>query len=151
MKARAVHKAGRMNKLEAAYAQHLQAQVLTGHLRAWFFEAVKLKLADGLACTYTPDFMAIRDDGVVEFHEVKGHWVDDARVKIKCAADKYPFVFCAVTRKGHAWHVESFTDEATEGPTWAEPPFLAEECQTQDKSPDKAKRRAKKQKICPTA
>ena len=114
MKARAVHKKGRMNRLEAAYAQHLQTQVLTGAIESYFFESVKLTLADSLACSYTPDFMVIRADGVVEFHEVKGHWEDDARVKIKVAADKYPFVFYGVTREknkvgGQVWKLEEFT------------------------------------------
>ena len=32
----------------------------------------------------------------MELHEVKGHWQDDARVKIKVAAEQYPFRFVAV-------------------------------------------------------
>lgn len=114
MKARAVHKKGKMNRLEAAYAQHLQSQVLTGAIDAWFFESLKFKLAEN-ACGYTPDFMVVRADGVIEFHEVKGHWEDDARVKIKVAADKFPFVFYGVTRVknkvgGRVWRLEAFTN-----------------------------------------
>lgn len=119
MTARAIHKQGRMNKLEAAYAQHLQLQVLAGRYREWHFEAVKLTLANGLLCTYTPDFMVIRSDNVVEFHEVKGHWEDDARVKIKVAADRFPFVFLGITRNRGEWIAEQFTHEAEQPPDTA--------------------------------
>ena len=51
-------------------------------------------------------------DGQMEAHEVKGFWRDDARAKIKIAADQYPFRFIAVTAKakkaGGGWSVESF-------------------------------------------
>ena len=51
-------------------------------------------------------------DGVIECHEVKGFWQDDARAKIKVAADLYPFRFIAVkarTKKsGGGWEVEAF-------------------------------------------
>ena len=51
-------------------------------------------------------------DGVIECHEVKGFWQDDARAKIKVAADMYPFRFLAVrvkTKKdGGGWAMESF-------------------------------------------
>ena len=38
--------------------------------------------------------------GVLELHECKGFWRDDARVKIKVAASLYPFKFIAVTAAG---------------------------------------------------
>lgn len=65
------------------------------------FEGIKLKLAD--KTYYTPDFFLMRSDGTLECHEVKGHWEDDARVKIKCAAEKFPFRFVAIkaTREGY--------------------------------------------------
>jgi predicted acetyltransferase len=51
-------------------------------------------------------------DGVMELHEVKGYWQDDARAKIKIAADQYPFRFIAIkarTKKsGGGWEVEVF-------------------------------------------
>lgn len=31
----------------------------------------------------------------MECHEVKGFWTDDAKVKIKVAAEQYPFRFIA--------------------------------------------------------
>ena len=55
--------------------------------------SVKLRLAD--KTFYTPDFAVMAGDGFMEMHEVKGFWTDDARVKIKVAADQYPFRFIA--------------------------------------------------------
>ena len=47
--------------------------------------------------------------GRIEIHEVKGFWRDDARVKIKVAAEMFPmFKFIAVTRKGWLWKREEF-------------------------------------------
>jgi len=46
-------------------------------------------------------------------HEVKGFWQDDARVKIKVAADMYPFRFIAVKprakKDGGGWQTEAFS------------------------------------------
>jgi hypothetical protein len=54
----------------------------------------------------------MRADGQIECHEVKGHWMDDARAKIKIAAEMYPFRFLAVRpkakRDGGGWDVEVF-------------------------------------------
>lgn len=103
-------KVGLMNKTEAAYGQHLEALRVAGEV-AWFkFEGVKLRLADNTF--YTPDFAVMRTDGVMELHEVKGFWQDDARVKIKVAADLYPFRFIAIKAKtkkeGGGWALEEF-------------------------------------------
>ncbi|MCD8071173.1 MAG: hypothetical protein LUE08_07315 [Akkermansiaceae bacterium] len=106
---KAARVAGTMNGTERSYSLHLDALKQSGKIRAWFFESVKLGL--GKNCFYTPDFMVIRSDDVVEFHEVKGFWRDDARVKIKVAADKYPFIFVAVQLKGGQWITEQFTKE----------------------------------------
>lgn len=101
---------GEMNKTEAAYAEHLEARKLAGEIAAYWFEAIKLRLADNT--TYTPDFFVMLPNGLLECHEVKGFWRDDAKVKIKVAADKYPFRFIAVTREpkklGGGWKVEEF-------------------------------------------
>ncbi|MGX9983944.1 DUF1064 domain-containing protein [Methylobacterium fujisawaense] len=104
-------KTGQQNKTEAAYGLHLKALEAAGEV-AWFaFEGVKLRLADNTF--YTPDFAVMRADGAMEMHEVKGHWADDARVKIKVAADRFPFRFVAIRelpkRSGFAWEVEDFS------------------------------------------
>ena len=42
-------------------------------------------------------------------HEVKGHWEDDARVKIKVAATQHPwFRFLAVKAGKTGWQYETF-------------------------------------------
>jgi len=51
----------------------------------------------------------IRADGGIELHEVKGHWEDDARVKIKVAATQHPwFRFLAVKAGKTGWQYETF-------------------------------------------
>ena len=103
-------KAGQMNKTEAAYATHLEARK-NAHEVIWYvFEGVTLKLADG--CRYTPDFAVLMADSTIEMHEVKGYWQDDAKAKIKVAADKFPFRFIAVYKQakknGGGWKIEEF-------------------------------------------
>ena len=103
-------KTGEMNKTEAAYMEYLKDRQFVGHI-AWFkFEGIKLRLADNTF--YTPDFAVMLADGQMEAHEVKGFWRDDARAKIKIAADLYPFRFVAIkvkTKKdGGGWEVETF-------------------------------------------
>lgn len=119
--ARVCHKTGEMNQYERAYAALLEKRKLAGEIQEYHFERYKLRL--GQACYYTPDFAVVRADGVMEFHEVKGFWEEDARVKIKAAADQYPHVFVAVTRpKTKAqreltpWVYEYFTKEDTTAP-----------------------------------
>lgn len=99
----------RMNKLEASYAQYLELMRHAGSVQWYAFEAIKLRLADNTY--YTPDFAVIGGmGGRLFFHEVKGFWREDARVKIKVAAEMFPhFGFLAVTReKGGAWKTENF-------------------------------------------
>lgn len=101
------HDAGRMNKLEAAYAAHLAAEQSAGRVIWFAFEALKLRLAD--RTTYEPDFVVLMADGSIELHEVKGHWEDDARVKWKAAGEMYfLFHFVAVTRPRGVWTFERY-------------------------------------------
>jgi len=103
-------KAGAMNKTEAAYDQHLALLQHAGQILWRRFEGLKLRLADNTF--YTPDFAVMAADGVIECHEVKGYWQDDARAKIKIAADQYPFRFIAIKarakKEGGGWEVEAF-------------------------------------------
>jgi hypothetical protein len=100
-------KAGAMNKTEAAYAKMLEARKQAGEVAWYAFEALKFRLADNTF--YTPDFAVMLASGQLEAHEVKGFWADDARVKIKCAAEKFPIQFFAVKKaSGGAWSVEAF-------------------------------------------
>jgi len=103
-------KTGKMNKTELAYSQYLEAQKACGEIAWYKFEAIKLRLAD--STFYTVDFFVMKASGDLEAHEVKGHWMDDARVKIKVAAELFPFRFIAVQKKsnkqGGGWKTEVF-------------------------------------------
>lgn len=104
-------KTGAMNRTEAAYASDLRDAQSLGDILWHRFEGVKLRLADNTF--YTPDFAVMASDGVMEMHEVKGFWQDDARVKIKVAAEQYPFRFKAIKARakkhGGGWAVEDFS------------------------------------------
>lgn len=103
-KAKARRVAGRMNGTEAEYAATFLTKKLHG------FEEITLRIGDD--CRYTPDFWVLADDDVLEFHEVKGFWRDDAKVKIRVAAEKYPqFRFLAWRRVKGTWQRETFGPE----------------------------------------
>lgn len=101
---------GALNRSEQSYASHLETLKQMGQVEWYAFEAVKLRLADNTF--YTPDFCVMAADGVIELHEVKGFWEDDARVKIKVAASLFPFRFRAMKKvpqkDGGGWKAEEF-------------------------------------------
>lgn len=99
-------KSGQMNGTERAYEQTLNLRVKSGEVLWYKFEGIRFVL--GKRCTYTPDFAVMLPDGTMEIHEVKGFWRDDARVKIKIAAELFPFRFIAITKKKGKWEVEEF-------------------------------------------
>lgn len=104
-------KTGQKNKTEQAYELEVLKPAMQDGSVSWYrFEGVKLRLADNTF--YTPDYCVMRSDGTMEMHEVKGFWQDDARVKIKVAADMYPLKFIAVKRRakknGGGWSIEGF-------------------------------------------
>lgn len=103
-------KTGERNNTEAKYEAMLEDMRLAGDVLWYRFEGVKLRLADNTF--YTPDFAVMLATGFMEMHEVKGFWQDDARVKIKVAAELYPFRFIAAVprkkRDGGGWQIEVF-------------------------------------------
>lgn len=104
-------KTGQLNKTEMEYFRYLKLREAAGEVRWFKFEGIKLRLADNTF--YTPDFAVMVESGQLECHEVKGgYWQDDARAKIKIAADMYPLRFLAITRKpqkdGGGWATEEF-------------------------------------------
>ncbi|MGB9149944.1 MAG: DUF1064 domain-containing protein [Burkholderiales bacterium] len=103
-------KTGVMNKTESAYDERLKVLMYTKTILWYKFEGMKFRLADNTF--YTPDFIVMHNNGEIEAHEVKGFWRDDARAKIKIAADMYPIRFIAVTmqskKNGSGWDVEEF-------------------------------------------
>lgn len=111
------HKPGVMNKLEQSRADELDAMRARGEIIAYWFEAVTFKLADDTR--YTPDFLVLYPDGSLVVEETKGHWQDDAKVKIKVAASMFPFPFVALRRlpkkDGGGWERTGFKGW-TDGP-----------------------------------
>lgn len=109
-KARQRHKPGQMNGYERAYSEQvLEPQKLAGEILEYWFERFTLKLADD--CRYTPDFLVQLMDGTLECHEVKGSFFeDDAKVKLKVAAEMFPiftFKLCIKQTKkdGGGWKI----------------------------------------------
>lgn len=80
-----------MNKLETKYAAHLELRKTTGEIKDYRFEPMKLRLAP--RTYFDVDFIVLDYDIFwrAELHEVKGHWEDDARVKMKVAATMFPW------------------------------------------------------------
>jgi hypothetical protein len=110
-----------MNKLEAEYAQLLQLRFKAGEILWYRFESWRFRLGNN--AFYKPDFNVMLPDRTIEIHEVKGHWEHDALLRIKMAAEQFPFIrFIAVTKQskkeGDGWnyrHFEPFHTELTKG------------------------------------
>jgi hypothetical protein len=85
---------GQMNKLEESYSRELDVRKRAGEIQWFAWEGVKLRLAD--RTFLTPDFAVINAASELEFHECKGFMEDDAAVKLKVAADRFPFRFVLV-------------------------------------------------------
>lgn len=125
---------GGMNKLEAAYHDHLQGRLDRGEILAFWFQPFSLNLGEHpddeaesddppgegedagkkrQRGRYTPDFLVQESDGFLEIHEVKGSfWNDAALVRIKWAATKYhvfTFRVCTRKRKSDPWQFEEIT------------------------------------------
>jgi hypothetical protein len=106
----AVSKTRKMNSWEQAFSYELKARQEAGELVWWAFEPLRFRLADG--AWYKPDFGAVSVDGVLTLYEIKGHWRESARVRIKVAADRHPFRFIALRKRkaaeGGGWDSEVF-------------------------------------------
>jgi hypothetical protein len=88
--------------MEAEHFQNLEFQRQAGEVLWHAPHSVGLRLAD--RTFYYPDAMVVSgEDSVLEIHEVKGFWEDDALVKIKVAAEMYPFRFVAWTKNKKEW------------------------------------------------
>jgi hypothetical protein len=93
-----------MNRLEASYAKHLDLRKAAGEVIAWWFEALSFRI--GHLCKWHPDFLVQLTDGTLELHDTKGFTQDDARVKARAIADKFPFDVYHITRKKGEWVFE---------------------------------------------
>lgn len=105
---------GEMNKTEKAYSEFLDAEVIAGRVAWYQFDGIKLRLSDNSFLTV--DFAVLYEDGgILEFHDTKGspHIVsEDAKVKMRWAAEKYPFrfklVFPRKKSEGGGWRYEEY-------------------------------------------
>lgn len=98
-----------MNKTEQRRAVELEALRRDGQIACWSYEKITLKLADDTR--YTPDFFVVENDGAIRFEETKGFWRDDAKVKIKVAAQQFPFRFVSLVASRDGWERTDFTKE----------------------------------------
>lgn len=99
----------KMNQLEERFERDYLAPLLMGREVQWYeFEPMRFRL--GGSAFYRPDFVAIDKAGQVIAHEVKGHWREAARARIKIAAGRFPWVrFYAWRHDARAgWSHESF-------------------------------------------
>lgn len=101
-------KSGAMNQTERRYSEHLESRKMKGEILWFKFDCINLRLAE--KTFYKPDFFVMTSDNELQVHEVKGHWEDDALVKIKVASDMYPFLFKSVhwNSKNNAWDFREF-------------------------------------------
>lgn len=83
-----------LNKTEGRYHDQLVLQQARGEV-LWF-AAHAITLVLGHDCRYTPDFLVVPADGVLTCIEVKGDYIrsgDDGMVKLRSAAEAFPFRF----------------------------------------------------------
>lgn len=99
-------KSGQMNQTEKRYSDRLELLKRAGEILWYEFEPANLRLAD--KCFYKVDFLVLTKDSALEVHEVKGFLTDDALVKIKAAAEKFPFKFIMVQYIKKQWEVREF-------------------------------------------
>ena len=98
------------SKLEAEYGKHLEIMKRAGEIVDYKHQPLKLRLAD--LTYYSPDYAVLHNDDSMAFVEVKSYWEDDARVKIKVAAEQFPwfrFVAAERRRKADPWTLKEFS------------------------------------------
>lgn len=88
-----------MNKTEETFAALLEKAQADGEILRWEFEPVSLRV--GPNTRYNPDFLIVlKPDRHWQLVEIKGHLRDDAAVKFKDCAEKYPeFSFLMIKKK----------------------------------------------------
>lgn len=94
------------NKWEREYGLHLEAKKQRGEIHDWAYEPERLRLADDTVLI--PDFRVIQPDGLVEFHEVKGHRWAKNWIKFKVAAEQHPYRFVLVEKNEGAWQLTEY-------------------------------------------
>ncbi|WP_343546796.1 hypothetical protein [Sphingobium yanoikuyae] len=102
-------KVGEKNQTEQRFEdEYLRPLLLAGEILWYRFEGVKLRLADNTFLTV--DYAVLPAGGVLTMIDVKGGAAvvqEDARVKMRVAADQYPFLFqYAFPTKGGGWTIK---------------------------------------------
>lgn len=98
---------GGMNKLEKHRAIQLEAMKRGGLIADWWYERFTLKLADD--CRWTPDFLIQENDGSLRLEDTKGHMREDAHIKMKVAAQHFPFPITVLYKDGRdGWKTEAY-------------------------------------------
>ena len=95
-----------MNGTERLYAEILDLRIRAGEIKEWAFEVEGLKLAD--KTFYYPDFRVIMANDTIEFHEVKGGFIqEDGWLKLKIAAQIHPYkFFLCQLKKREGWSIK---------------------------------------------
>lgn len=103
-----------LNKTERAFRDDVLEPAKSRYvIGQWWREPVKLRLAG--RTWYTPDYLvasAVSTLQLFTFIEIKGWLREDAAIKVKVAAEMYPyFRWLLVYREGrHGWRVHHVTD-----------------------------------------
>lgn len=104
------------NKTEAAYRSEILAR--RTDLLSIAYEGLTIRMINGHR--YTPDFVALRRDGLVECHEVKGSYRLGSYQRAKLAFDQakteWPsFAWVWAERSGGGWKIYKTSQNALQG------------------------------------
>lgn len=83
---------GQMNLTERRFeANYLKPLLASGEILSYKYEAMKFRYGKDFKATYTPDFIVVRKDEIIECIDVKGSggWEEHTRVKMKACAEEY--------------------------------------------------------------
>ena len=107
-----------MNKLERHFYRRAQDGVRIGiDIAGVWREPITLRLAG--RTRYTPDFLTRDHDGDLCFWETKGFMRDDAAIKLKVAAELYPFFgFVLVMRTKQRWDCRTVRRTGIDSRIW---------------------------------
>lgn len=83
---------------ERQYAEQLTLKRVAGLIRAWWYEPMRLKLAND--AWFKVDFIVWENDASLSAIEVKGHQRESAVVRWKVARSLYPFLAFKMVSKG---------------------------------------------------
>ena len=87
-------KTGERNRTEQAYENVLKTMLISGEILWYSFDSIKLRLANNTFLSV--DFFILTKDFKLQAVDVKGSLAiitDDAKVKMKVAAEKFPWEF----------------------------------------------------------